>query len=100
RETVVVDVRARRRAGEALAALHHDRILIEVGYAAAHRAPVADPLVVRVALVEEGIQRDRVARAGRENPGHAVGQAVRMAGPTTAPGIVRHLAARLERHNV
>ena len=81
-------------AGEARAALHVARVVVEVGHAVARRAPVVDARVVRaVDLRVEAVERDRLARAVREDPGHAVREPGGVARRARAPGVVRLLAA-------
>ena len=77
RDAVVVDGWVRRRrgshrealprrgniAGEAAAALDAAGVGVEVGVAAAHRAPVEEALVFRVGdLGERAVERNRLAR--------------------------------------
>ena len=113
-DAVVVDRRVRRRrvplgetlpgveiiAGEAAAPLGGAGVGVEVGVAAAHGAPVEQALIVRVLLGEHAVQRFRLARPGAEDPGDAIGQPVRMAGPAAAPGVFRLLALEIPRDEV
>ena len=63
-------------------------VVVEVGVAAANGAPVEQPLVFHVGeLVEHAVQRLGLAWPRPEDPGDAIGQPVRMAGPAAAPGI-------------
>jgi hypothetical protein len=112
RDTVVVDGRVRRGhgplrktlprveiiAGEATAPLGGTGVVVEVGVAAAYGAPVEQALVFHVgALVEHAVQRFCLARPCAEDPGDPIGQPVRMAGPTAAPGVFRLLAFEIPR---
>ena len=86
--------------GKAAAALSDAGVGVEVGVAAAHGAPVEDALIIRILFGEHPVQRDRLARPGAKNPGDAVGQPVRMAGPAAAPGVFRHLARKFRGTNL
>ena len=79
-----------RSAGKAAAPLSGAGVGVEVGVAAAHGAPVEDALIIRILFGEHPVQRDRLARPGAEDPGYAIGEPVRMAGPAAAPGVFRH----------
>ena len=87
-------------AGETAAPLGGAGVVIEVGVAAAHGAPVEKLLSFRVLFREHPVQRDRLARPGAENPGYPIGQPVRMAGPAAAPGVFRLLAFEIPRDDV
>ena len=88
-------------AGEAAAPLGGPGVGVEVGVAAAYGAPVEQALVFHVGeLVEHPVQRLRLARPGAEDPGDAIGQPVRMAGPAAAPGVLRLLAFEIPRDDV
>src|SRR5262249_37682360 len=90
-----------RIAGEAAAALDASGVVVEVGVAAANGAPVEQPLVFHIReLVEHAVQRFRLARPGAEDPSDAISQPVGMAGPTAAPGVFGHLAAKITRNDV
>ena len=115
RDAVVIDggVRRRRRpqcetlpgggiiAGKAAAPLGGTGVVVEVVVAAAYGAPVEQGRVTHVGeLVEHPVQRFRLARPGAEDPGDAIGQPVRMAGPAAAPGVFRLLALEIPRDDV
>src|SRR5262245_3457382 len=92
--------RSRDITGEAAAPLNATGVGVEVGVAAAYGAPVEQALVRHVReLVERAVQRFRLAPPSTENPGDTIGQAVRVAGPAVAPGVLRRLAFELPRND-
>src|SRR5262249_2482917 len=87
--------------GKTAAALHATRVVVEVSVAAAYGTPVEQTLIRYVGeLVERAVQRLRLARSRTENPGDAIGKAVRMAGPAAAPAVFRLLAFEIPRNDV
>jgi hypothetical protein len=88
-------------ASKAAASLDAPRVVVEVGVAAADSAPVKDALIIHVGVLgKQPIQRDRLTRTGGEEPRHAIGQPIRMAGPTATPSIAGLLAPEVQRHDV
>ena len=81
--------------GEAFAALDVAGVVVEIPDAAAHAAPVEHALVTR-RVAPGAVHGHGLARAGGEDPGDAVGQAVRVAGGAGTPGVVRRLVALLQ----
>ncbi len=82
------------------AALDAAGIVVEVGVRAAHRAPVEDALIVEIVAREGALERNRLARAGLEDPRDVVGVAVVVARGAARPGVVRGLAAIGQRIDV
>src|SRR5262249_58192931 len=84
KQAVVVD--------QAAAAKDIARIQLEVLVFVAHCAPVQNPVVGGVGLVEHPVEGNRLARSRLEHPGDVVGPAVRMADDTASPAFAGHAA--------
>jgi len=83
------------------AGLSPPRVVVKIGITTAYGAPVEGALIIHVGVLgEHPIQRDRLTRAGSEDPRHAVGQPIGMAGTTATPRIVGLLAPQAQRHDI